>query len=47
MKKRSLLSWLAEFVGRRTRYYGGSVALAIWGVAASLVPYFLIAGMVG
>ena len=46
MKKRSLLSWVLEFAGRKRSYFGGSVVLAILGVAASFVPYLCIAEIV-
>ncbi len=46
MKKRGVLSWVLEFAGRKRSYYGGSVALAIFGVAASFVPYLIIADIV-
>ncbi len=47
MKKRSLLSWIMEFAGRKKTYFGGSVVLAILGVAASFLPYLLIADIIG
>ncbi len=47
MKKRSTFSWVLEFAGRKRSYYLGSVLLAILGVAASFVPYLIIADMVG
>jgi ATP-binding cassette subfamily B protein len=46
MKKRGLMSWVLNFAGRRRSYYGGSVTLAIIGVAASFIPYILIADIV-
>ncbi len=46
VKKRSTLSWIMEFAGRKKAYFGGSVALAILGVAASFVPYLIIARIV-
>lgn len=46
MKKRSILSWIVEFAGRKGSYYGGSIALAICGVAASFIPYLFIAEIV-
>ncbi len=46
MKKRSTISWVLEFAGRKRSYFGGSVLLAILGVAVSFVPYILISGMV-
>ena len=47
MKKRSTFSWVLEFAGRKKSYYVGSVLLAILGVAASFIPYLLIADVVG
>ncbi|MCR5468757.1 MAG: ABC transporter ATP-binding protein/permease [Lachnospiraceae bacterium] len=47
MKKRSTVSWVLEFAGRKKSFYLGSVLLAILGVAASFVPYLLIADVVG
>ncbi len=47
MKKRGLLSWVLEFAGRKRGYFGGSVVLAMFGVAASFVPYLIIADIVG
>ena len=46
MKKRGLLSRALEFAGRKRGYYGGSVTLAMVGVAASFIPYLLIADIV-
>lgn len=46
MKKRSLLAWILEFAGRKRAYFGGSVVLAMLGVAASFVPYIIIAKIV-
>ena len=46
MKKRSTISWVLEFAGRKKSYYLASVILAILGVAASFAPYLLIADMV-
>ncbi len=46
MKTRGLLSWVLEFAGRKRGYYGGSVTLAMVGVAASFIPYLLIADIV-
>ena len=45
MKKRGILSWIMEFAGRKKAFFGGSVLLAILGVAASFVPYLIIADM--
>ena len=45
-KKRGLLSWVQEFAGRKRGYFGGSVVLAIFGVAASFIPYLIIARIV-
>ena len=47
MKKRGLLSWVLTFAGRKRAYFGGSVLLAMLGVAASFVPYIIIAKIVG
>lgn len=46
MKKRSVLSWVLEFAGRKRVFFGGSVLLAMLGVAASFVPYLIIARIV-
>ncbi|MBE5841190.1 MAG: ABC transporter ATP-binding protein [Butyrivibrio sp.] len=46
MKKRSTISWVLEFAGRKKSYYLGSVLLAILGVATSFLPYLIIADMV-
>ncbi|MBR5659478.1 MAG: ABC transporter ATP-binding protein [Lachnospiraceae bacterium] len=46
MKKRGLLSWVLEFAGRKKAFFGGSVVLAILGVAASFVPYLIISKIV-
>ena len=46
-RKRSTLGWVMEFAGRKRAYFGGSVVLAILGVAASFVPYLIIANIVG
>ena len=46
MKKRGLLSWVLEFAGRKRMFFGGSVVLAMLGVAASFVPYLIIARIV-
>ena len=43
MKKRGILSWVFEFAGRKKAFFGGSVLLAILGVATSFVPYLIIA----
>ncbi|MBP5431117.1 ABC transporter ATP-binding protein [Ruminococcus sp.] len=45
-KKRSLLSWVIEFAGRKKSYFGGSVVLAVLGVAASFIPYLIMADIV-
>ncbi len=47
MKKKGLLSWVLDFAGRKKSYFGGSVVLAIFGVAASFVPYLITANIVG
>ncbi len=46
-KKRGLLSWVLEFAGRKRAYFAGSVLLAMLGVAASFIPYLIIAKIVG
>ncbi len=46
MKKRSVLSWILEFAGRKKSFFAGSVVLAMFGVAASFVPYVIIAKIV-
>lgn len=45
-KRRGTLSWVMEFAGRRRAFFLGSVLLAILGVAASFVPYLIIARIV-
>lgn len=45
-KKRGILSWILEFAGRKRAHFAGSVVLAILGVAASFVPYLIIAQIV-
>ena len=45
-KKRGLLSWILEFAGRKKSYFRGSVALAVFGVAASFIPYLIMADIV-
>ena len=46
MKKRGLISWILEFAGRKSVYFGGSVVLAMMSVAASFVPYLIISRIV-
>lgn len=46
MKKRSTVSWVLEFAGRKGGYFLGSVILAVLGVVCSFVPYLIIAQMV-
>ncbi|MBR4278511.1 MAG: ABC transporter ATP-binding protein, partial [Lachnospiraceae bacterium] len=46
MKKKGILSWVLEFAGRKKGYFGGSVTLALFGVAASFIPYLIIADIV-
>ena len=46
-RKRGTLSWVMEFAGRKRSYFGGSILLAILGVAASFLPYLLMADIVG
>lgn len=45
-KKRGLLSWVLEFAGRKKSYFGGSIVLAVLGVAASFIPYLIMADIV-
>ena len=45
-KKRSLLSWVLEFAGRKKSYFRGSVFLAVLGVTASFIPYLIMADIV-
>lgn len=45
-KKRGTLSWVIEFAGRKRGYFGGSLILAILGVAASFIPYLIVAEVV-
>lgn len=45
-KRRGTLGWVMEFAGRRRAFFIGSVVLAILGVAASFVPYLIIARIV-
>ena len=47
MKKRSTISWVLEFAGRKKSFYVGSVLAAILGAAVSFVPYLIIADVVG
>lgn len=47
MKKKGILSWVMDFAGRKKSYFGGSIILAIFGVAASFIPYLIIANIVG
>ena len=46
MKKKGTLSWVLEFAGRKMKYFGWSVVLAIFGVALSFAPYIIISDMV-
>ena len=46
LKKKSTLSWVMEFAGRKKSYFGGSVVLAILGVAVSFLPYLIISMIV-
>jgi ATP-binding cassette subfamily B protein len=47
VKKKSTLSWILEFAGRKMNYFGWSVILAIFGVALSFAPYLIISDIVG
>ena len=46
MKKKSTFSWVLEFAGRKIKYFGWSVVLAIIGVALSFAPYLIMSDMV-
>ncbi len=46
MKKKGLLSWVLEFAGRKKSNFGGSIVLALLGVAASFIPYLIVADIV-
>ena len=46
MKKRSTISWVIEFAGRKGGYFLGSIIIAIIGVACSFLPYLVIAKIV-
>lgn len=46
MRKRSTFSWVLEFAGRKKSFYLASVVIAILGVAASFVPYLIIADII-
>lgn len=45
MKKKSTFSWVLEFAGRRIKYFGWSVVLAVIGVALSFGPYLIMSDM--
>ena len=45
-RKRGTLGWVMEFAGRKRAFFLGSVVLAVLGVAASFVPYLIIARIV-
>lgn len=46
-KKRSVVSWLAEFAGAKAGFYVGSVLFALLGVACQILPYLIIMDMIG
>lgn len=46
MKKRSTISWVIEFAGRKGGFFIGSIVVAILGVACSFLPYLIIADIV-
>lgn len=46
MKKRSTISWVIEFAGRKGGYFMGSIIIAVIGVACSFIPYLVIAEIV-
>lgn len=41
-KKRSVISWLWEFSGRRKAEYLASILMAVSGVICSLIPYYIM-----
>ena len=41
-KKRSVISWLWEFSGRRKAEYLASILMAVAGVICSLIPYYIM-----
>ena len=45
-KKRSVISWLWEFSGRRKAEYLASVLMAVAGVICSLIPYYIMIGII-
>ncbi|MCR5835745.1 MAG: ABC transporter ATP-binding protein/permease [Lachnospiraceae bacterium] len=46
MKKKSIISWILEFAGFKRKFFIGSIVLAVFGVAASFIPYAVIADIV-
>ncbi|MBR3645296.1 MAG: ABC transporter ATP-binding protein [Lachnospiraceae bacterium] len=46
MKKKSIITWILEFAKIKRRYFRGSIVLAVFGVAASFIPYIVIADVV-
>ncbi|MCR5390727.1 MAG: ABC transporter ATP-binding protein/permease [Lachnospiraceae bacterium] len=46
VKKRSTISWVIEFAGRKRGYFLGSIIIAVIGVACSFIPYLVIAKIV-
>ena len=46
MKKKSTISWIFEFAGRKINYFGWCVVLAIFGVALAFAPYLVISDIV-
>lgn len=46
-KERSVISWLADFVGSKKAEYAVSVIAALLGVACSLFPYLIMIELIG
>ncbi|MCR4868894.1 MAG: ABC transporter ATP-binding protein/permease [Lachnospiraceae bacterium] len=46
MKKRTTISWIVQFAGKKGGYFLGSILIAVLGVACSFIPYLVIADMV-
>lgn len=45
-KNKGILSWILTFADRKRSFFGGSVLLAMLGVAASFLPYIIMANIV-
>jgi ATP-binding cassette subfamily B protein len=46
VKKRTTISWIVQFAGKKGGYFLGSILIAVLGVACSFIPYLVIADMV-